>query len=570
MQDKEDLSFLKKASKNDMYLVFIGGCGAFGMNLTCYIYNEKLYIVDAGVLFPDPHFLGVDAMIPDMTSLCRVFGGPSAYIITHGHEDHIGAIPSLLESWPAPVYATSWTMALIRGKLAQYGLSEGSYELHDIKVNEKRVIGELTCCWYHVNHSIPMTASLSIESENFRLFHTGDFKFEKAPLYEAPADLLGIKAFAGEKSVDVLITDSTNALSAGRSGQEKDVEAALLPLLTQRSGRTYLALFASNLWRIMTVARLCQKLGIKVAVSGASLLKTLDLASSFGMIKEGLLSSLVAPSKLEGYERKDTLVITTGSQAEHKASLSRIVRGEHRELNLLPSDRVILSSRMIPGNEKAVYSMISQCVQQSVTVITTKTHPNIHVSGHAHKEELSELISIIKPTYYVPVHGTHTQMVANGSLGEEASKVVSIENGNVLKLTREDLEAVGSIGTDKFFLDSFSKVPLSYQTLRERLKIGDSGVIHLTGVYHRKLDRWLKPVSMDFRGLDLPRRIDKAAWRQEVFGQIEDFISQNIQMDESAVLEEVRRLVRRRVSVYLVKKPVVMNFINLLSEGFDG
>lgn len=553
---------LRPQSPDRLTVVFFGGCGEFGMNVTGYLTAEGLILVDCGLMFSEPHQLGTDGVIPNLDRWIEELGGVRAYMMTHGHEDHIGALPYFIKRWPAPVYGTPWTMALLHDKLTQGGApAPSSWEV--VKAGMTVAIGAVKVTWVHVNHSIPMTTSLLIQSGTHKVFHTGDFKLETDSPYEPPLDL-GFLDTLGSQGIHMLIADSTNAVSPGFSPGERSVIPDLEQCL-KAPGRIFFATFSSNLWRILSVLNLCRKLGRKVCVSGAGLRKTLRIATELKLVSN-LDEVVIHEEDLKQTERDDLLVLVSGCQGEFRSTLARLSLDEHSFFRLTSRDLVMFSSRVIPGNEKAVIAVMNRCVEKGVRVAWTKTHPGIHVSGHAYQSELVELLTRLKPRYHVPVHGTFTHLYSNADLAASlaATTPIKVENGTVLQLSDGVVTEAGVLEVEREFIDSWSRLPMSPERLRERLKIGDSGMAILSGAFSKQTKKWLAGPDMQFIGLPFPRELDVDAWKKQILDAVAPKFSGILQqVGQEAALEDLRIFVRRELGRMFIKKPVVLTPVSI-------
>ena len=381
------------------------------MNLTCYLHEGKHYVIDCGIRFSEPVKLGTDAVVPKVDQFFEQVGGVDAYIITHGHEDHIGALPYIVERWPAPIYATPWAANLLSRKFARRGMDEDDYPISIVEAGDRVRDDSIEIEYLHVNHSIPHACALVIRTRELTVFHTGDFKFDATPIREAPIDLEYLSQL-GENGIDLVLADSTNADKSGYCPSERTVEAPLTRLLTSAQGAVFLSTFSSNLWRLITIFEACQAANRRVFVQGTGIAISLEIAKETG-VYEPPPGVLVDAAEVGSLDRRDFVVLATGCQGEWRAAMSRISHGEHRDISVESGDTVILSARIIPGNERSIFAMIDRFKRLGAYVITPKDEPEIHVSGHAYGGELQELIQRLQPKYYLPVHGAYTQMLAN-------------------------------------------------------------------------------------------------------------------------------------------------------------
>ncbi|MFW7378256.1 MAG: ribonuclease J [Oligoflexus sp.] len=549
---------LKSAPADALDTIFIGGCGEFGMNMTFYIHQGKLNMVDCGLAFAEDYELGVDAHIPKVDEIIDLYGGVAHYLITHGHEDHVGALPYFLKKWPAPVYLTAWTLEILKDRMARAQMSLENYDIRLVRAGDHIKFGELSAHWIHKPHSIPMCCSLWITAGPYQIYHTGDFKMDPSPLYEKGPDWELIKQ-AAASGIDLLVADSTNATKTGFCPGEQMVIEPLEKLIAAANKLVVFTTFSSNFWRLKTIVGVAKRLGRKVLPCGAGIQKCFDIATELGLYepKPGLFIEAEAFSQ---YQRHEVLVLASGSQFENRSALRRIVQDEHPQIRLQTGDSLILSSRIIPGNEKSVFSLMSHCHDREVEVLTSYDHPDIHVSGHAYQEDLQVLGEALKPKYYIPVHGTFTQLLANSSL-LPAAKAQKVRNGCVLRLNSSGLQHLGDFELERLFIDSWSRRPMSYENLRTRLRIGDSGMLLITG-YVLQVDRELKTeVHMESMGIPFADELEYETWREQAAKKITQLLQGQIKLgaaQEDELNETIRREIRRDLTRIFVKKPVVI------------
>ena len=573
-------AFKSPNDPNALRMVPLGGCGQFGMNVTAFLTAGQLFIVDLGVMFPDPARLGVEAVMPALAPFISAAGGVTAFFLTHGHEDHIGAVPFILRRWPAPVYGTAWTMELVTRKLKRHGLDPGAFDLNVVAPNDRIHAKGLEVEYVHINHSIPMACSLVLRTPTVTVFHSGDFKFEERPVGEPPANFARL-ASLGAAGVDVLLADSTNADRPGPSPAEELVAPALEAVMRQADGAALVTTFSSNLWRIMSVARATERAGRRLVVTGTGLESTLTTAAHLKLyeLPQGLRIDEADAMQLE---RRQLVILATGCQGEPRSALSRIAAAEHRHLRVIPGDSVIFSSRVIPGNERSVHAICDRFLRAGCRIVTARETPDIHVSGHAHGGDIERLITSLKPKMFLPIHGSFHHL---GSNSRAAAKVLGsalkstelqgtapnlvIETGDVLDLTSSAIQRLGFVDVDLEYVDQGSSAVMSYETLRERLRIGESGGLVVTGVYHCAKKLWLSEPCFDFIGVGIPEVVDADSWIQQLRYMIQQAVARGAisKMTATArdeLVEEVRVLVRRRLFSLLRKKPVVMIKIHLL------
>ena len=543
----------QKYLKEDLVIGFLGGCGEFGMNMTAYIQDRNLFIVDCGVMFPPAHLIGTDAIFINIDSLVAEFGQITAYIITHGHEDHIGAIPYLLSKWPAPTIGTSWTINLLEEKLDRKNEHLKGY-LQTVSPGDEFSFGDIRFKWLQVNHSIPMACALDIRTRNQRVFHSGDFKIDRSNAFEPEAKFL--RPGGG---YDLAICDSTNANSAGWSGNEIHVAEALYNEFRVAENTILITTFASNLWRLLSIISATRKSGRKLFLAGAGLIKTVRIAEKNSLIPEQDLKFICSLDDLENTPRSKIVICATGSQAEHRASLTRIIHGKHPKVSLKTGDTAIFSSRMIPGNEKGILSLISLCKKSGIETITTDQNPNIHVSGHAHREELRFVLNNLKPRTYIPVHGSFSQLIGNRKLGElHVDKNLDVENGSFVKIDPKGTVSPFFKKTmPELIVDSWSNIPMSRELLRGRHKIGDSGLVVISGQFSSEASKWICDLDIEFVGTKLPQSADHGSFYEKTQRFVEKILNSE-DIDQKTANKNIEAHLQRSLKKLMVKKPAVI------------
>ena len=546
-------------NQDDFYIIPVGGCGEFGMNCTLYVHNGKVLIVDAGLSFAPEYEIGIDSHIVDIKSYIASLGEIIGYVITHGHEDHIGSLPFLLKNHPAPIYSGKWAMEILKNKL---GVKKLPFEVNYFEEGKKLQIGPFEIQTITVPHSIPGCSSVAIRTEKANVFHTGDFKTQEYSSIEKPFDVDLLKEI-GKSGFHCMLADSTNAHKEGKCPSEDEVYDSVVDVIQGAKGYTLFTTFASNFWRLHTVLRAAKAANKVVVPIGTGINKSFRYASACGIFNDKEFD-IKQVNDLKTLDRKDVVLLVTGSQGEHKAALARIVKNEHPKVSLKANDRVVFSSRAIPGNEKTIAEVISICSKNDVEIITPRDN-NIHVSGHAYKGDIELFLEHIKPRFHLPVHGTFTQLKSNQNISFDNSD--TMENGAVWKVSDDGVEKVGYIDPKILFVDSWSRLPMDFHTMRRRQKIGDSGLAIVDGVYCSKKKQFISELHMETFGIppldkgegwdtDLLRRTEK---RFQKCLEDESFV-----LNRAAVEEFVRRQVRKYLTSKLIKKPVVISRVHLV------
>lgn len=565
----ENSPFINYARKGVLRLIPIGGCGEFGANSTAVLYNGKLYLIDCGVRFPDPAKLGIEAILPDFAPLIEACGGVEAYVITHGHEDHLGALPYIIDQWPAPIYGTPWTCELFRSKIRRRKGNVQKYQIREVEPGDEVKNSDISFEYVHINHSIPMACGLLIKTPEVSVYHSGDFKLDSDPLTEAPFDSARLHAL-GNEGVDVLLCDSTNAHREGHCPGEKSVFKPLLDEVSKAKGAVLLTTFASNLWRLQTAIEVCKTTGRKLYILGAGMELTIALGKSFGLI-DIPESMLLTDTSMSNCPKEKLMILLTGCQAEWRSALARMAKNENRKYKLGSTDTIIFSSRIIPGNEKPIIDMIDSLKLLGVNVVTARENPGIHVSGHGYKGDITKLLNLLRPNMFLPIHGNFQQQSANSSTGMsanmEADRCRVITAGDVLDIDKKGIQWVKQLNFDMKFVDSESYIPLKRETMRERHKIGELGCAVLTGVFSRKEQKWSSEPEIDLIGLELPGNTNLQKWHVDQNAFLVKLVAElakDKDNDAAKVTEEVRISFRRNIAGLINKKPVVLNKIKIV------
>ena len=462
-------------------IIPLGGLDQIGMNITAFEYEDDIIIVDCGLSFPSDDMLGIDLVIPDVRYLEDKIENVRGFFITHGHEDHIGALPYVLRKINVPIYGTKLSMALIDGKLEELGM-ENMAKRKIVRYGQTVTAGKFRVEFIRINHSIADSAAFAITTPAGTVVHTGDFKVDYTPVFGDPINLARF-AELGSQGVLALLCDSTNALKEGFTQSESTVGRTIQQIFDENEGsRIIVATFASNVDRVQQIINAAVQHGRKVAVDGRSMIRVLGTASEVGYIDipEGTLITL---EELADYPREKVVLITTGSQGEAMASLPRMAASIHRKVTIDSSDVIILSSTPIPGNEKAVYKVINELESQGAKVI----FQDVHVSGHACREEMKLMYSLTKPRYAIPLHGEFRHRTAQAgiaaSLGIPRENIFLLEAGDVLELDEESACVVDKVPSGRILVDGLGVGDVGNIVLRDRQYLAQHGIIILVSVF---------------------------------------------------------------------------------------
>jgi len=463
----------KSASK--LKIIPLGGLEQIGMNITAFEYGDSIVVVDCGLSFPEDDMLGIDLVIPDVTYLKENISKVKGFVITHGHEDHIGALPYVLKEVNVPIYSTKLTLGLITNKLKEHNLVR-STKLKEVKHGQVINLGDFAIEFIKTNHSIQDASALAIYSPAGIVVHTGDFKVDYTPVF---GDAIDLQRFAeiGKKGVLALMCDSTNAERPGFTMSERTVGKVFDSLFNEhRSARIIIATFASNVDRVQQIINTAYRFGRKVAVEGRSMVNIISVASELGYLRIPE-NTLIEIDQVKNYPDDKVVLITTGSQGESMAALSRMAANIHKKITIKPNDTIIFSSNPIPGNEKAVSKVINELSMKGAKVI----FQDVHVSGHACQEEIKLIYSLVKPRYAIPVHGEYRHLTAQKhvveDLGIPKENIFILASGNVLEMDEYSAEVTGSVHTGAIFVDGLGVGDVGNIVLRDRQHLSEDGIM---------------------------------------------------------------------------------------------
>ena len=466
---------MKKENVGSVKVIPLGGLEQIGMNITAIEYDDSIVVVDCGLSFPEEEMLGIDLIIPDVTYLKENIDKVKAFVITHGHEDHIGAIPYVLKEVNVPIYATRLTMGLIESKLKEHNMLR-EVKRKVVRYGQSVTLGDFRVEFIRTNHSIADAAALAIFSPAGILVHTGDFKVDYTPVNGEPIDLQRF-AELGKKGVLALMCDSTNALRPGFTMSERTVGSTFDKIFNDnKNSRIIIATFASNVDRVQQIINAAVAYGRKVCVEGRSMVNIIDVAEDLGYlhIPDG---TLIETEAMKNYTPEQIVLITTGSQGASMAALSRMAANLHRKVSIQPGDCVVFSSTPIPGNEKSVARVINELGMKGAKVIFQDTH----VSGHACQEEIKLVYSLLKPKYAIPVHGEYRHLIAQKevamSLGYDKEDVIIAKSGDVIELSDEKAAIVGKVHTGAILVDGLGVGDVGNIVLRDRQNLAENGII---------------------------------------------------------------------------------------------
>jgi ribonuclease J len=543
-------------------MIPLGGLGEIGLNMMIVECDQDILILDAGLMFPEEYMPGVDVVIPDFQYLKDQKQDIKAIILTHGHEDHIGAMPFFLKEFNVPVYGTSFTIELLKEKLREHRLLQSTI-LHKVKPGEIARFGPFTVEYIRVNHSIVDGVGLAIETPEGTLIHSGDFKIDQTPVDGQVTDL-GRFASYGEKGVLALFSDSTNVEKEGFTLSEKEVRKTLETIFESSTGRLIVAVFASNITRIQQVVSLAVKFGRKVVFSGKSMKTNVRIAKEEGFIQVPP-DTEVSESAADRLPDNKVVMITTGSQGEPMSSLTRIAQNRHKSIKVKKGDTIILSSRFIPGNEKAITAIINNLYRMGAEVIYEKVS-DIHSSGHAYQEELKLMLNLVKPRYFIPIHGEYRHLVKHLHLAMEtgmpAENLILVENGTTVCF-QDGKATIGTrVHTGRILVDGKGVGDVDELVLRDRRRLsGDGVVIVLLAVDEQTGEVIYGPdiVSRGFVFEDQSASILEEA--KCVVLEVVDEITNRSHIDWADVGQDIKRGLKRFFYDLVERRPLILPII---------
>ena len=532
-------------------IIPIGGLGEVGKNMMAYQYNGHILVVDSGLMFPDNDMLGVDYIIPDFKYLQDNAAQVRGVVITHGHEDHIGSIQHFLAAIPAPVYATPLTRGLIEVKLARNGFA-GKADLHTIQAGETFKIGPFQIETFHVCHSIPDAVGLGITTPAGLVIHTGDYKFDQTPVDNWPTDFAKLAEFSA-RGVHVLLADSTNAERPGWTPSERVIGPALDEVFRNAPGRIIIATFASLIARMQQVADAAARHKRKMAFVGMSMIDNVKIAQKMGYL-DIPAATMVSLDEALHLPSKEVVLMCTGSQGEPTSIIGRLSTGTNRQFEIKTGDTIVISSHPIPGNEEAINKTINRLLRRGADVIYEALSA-VHVSGHASSEEMKLLLNLVRPKFFMPIHGELHQLKRHAALGKQVGipeeNIVVVENGQVVELSGEKLALAERYPGNYVFVEGESVGDIDRDLMREREQLARSGVVLITVPTDKYSGRLIKEPEVVTRGFISPE--DAEAIIPSIRKKVADIINVAGLDDEKLITDAVRALLRNQTG----RKPMV-------------
>ncbi len=547
-----------------LQVVPLGGLGEFGMNMMALRYGDDIIVIDSGMMFPEDELLGVDFVTPDLTYLTEHRNKVRALILTHGHEDHIGSVAFFLAEINVPVFATPFTLALVERRMAEYDFDE-DVDFRKIKPKETIEVGPFKIEFIHVTHSIVSAVALAITTPLGVVIHTGDFKVDPTPTDNLLFDLHTLAEY-GKRGVLLLMSDSTNADRPGYSESERAVRPRMEDIFNRSERRLFVSSFSSSIHRLQQIIDISQEFGRKVGIVGRSMVSVTEIASNLGLldIPDGLL---LRPQDIMNAPANKVTVLITGTQGEPMSALSRVAVDNHKHVSVETGDTVVLSSRIIPGNEKNIFRMIDHLSKRGADVLYGNMNPPIHVSGHGSVEELRLVLNLVKPKYFMPIHGEYRQLAKHASLADHlrASSLKEsfvMETGDVLEIDSKGARRNGRVTVGRVCIDSgLVDEVVGDMVIRDRKHLSEDGIVltiiainKLTG----KVEAAPEVVARGFASEDGSEFMKNA--RQVVARTLENSTNEE-KMDWGVMKEKVRGDLKRYISKHTQRRPLIMPVI---------
>ena len=546
-----------------LHIVPLGGLGEFGMNCMAVRWGDDIIVIDAGLMFPEAELLGVDIVVPDITYLSENRSKVKGIILTHGHEDHIGALPWILSELNVPVWGTEFTLAYVEDKLDEHGLLEDA-DLREIRPNDRFKVGPFTIHPIQVTHSLVDCVALAIHTPLGVLIHTGDFKVDPTPTDNRLFDLHSFAEY-GKEGVLALFQDSTNIERKGYTPSERAVRRKFDEVFARTERRLFISCFSSSIHRIKLATELAFEHGRKVAFIGRSMNSSAEIAEDLGYLEipEGLL---IHPGEMKNFAPEKVCILISGTQGEPMSAMSRAAVDSHKHAKIEKGDTVVLSSRIIPGNEKAIYRMIDHLFRREAHVIYEDgTSPPVHVSGHASQEELKLVINLVKPKYFIPIHGEYRQLKLHaelaGSMHGSVGNVILIESGDILEFDELGVRKAGKVNVGRVCIDSGSRTDVVEDLIiKDRRHLSEDGIVlpiiainKLTG----RVETSPEIVTRGFSGGE-DGLMDGA---RQIVTQTLDVSSDEEKADYGVIKEKIRADLKRYISKQTQKRPLIMPVI---------
>jgi ribonuclease J len=538
----------------------LGGLGEIGGNMMVIETDKSAIIIDVGMSFPDDSMHGVDILIPDFTYIRQIKNKITAIVITHAHEDHIGAMPYIFKEIQVPIYGTSLPLEMIGAKFDEHKMKQFRSYFRAVQKRKPIKVGEFEIEWMHITHSIIDSSALAITTEAGTIIHTGDFKIDHTPVDGYPTDLHRL-AYYGEKGVLALLSDSTNSHSPGFTKTEKSVGPTFERIFAEAKGRVIMSTFSSNLHRVAQAIETGLKYNRKICVIGRSMEKNLDIAMSLGYLKFPK-DKFIEPHEVNKFMDKEILVVTTGSQGEPMSALFRMSIHEHRHIKIKESDQIILSAKAIPGNEGSVSEIINQ-LQKAGAKVAYQNYDNIHVSGHAGQEEQKLMLRLVKPKFFLPVHGEYNHVVRHIQTGIDCGvlerNTYILSDGEQVEIAPKYLKKVKTVKTGKTYIDNQRNRKIADDVVIDRQTMANEGVVMIVAQISEDERQVVGPARVSSFGM-VDSKMEKAFAKEieDILKQFLDHIKPGILQNTRAVEEELRKVVRKHCIRKYRKYPMIV------------
>ncbi|NLW23870.1 MAG: ribonuclease J [Clostridia bacterium] len=556
----EEDKYIKSNKK--VFLIPLGGLGEIGKNMMAVKYGNEIVVIDAGMMFPEDELLGIDVVIPDISYLLENRNQVKGIILTHGHEDHIGGLPYVLKELNVPVYGTKLTLGLLEGKLKEANFVSNA-KLNVVKPRETISLGSFNIEFIKVSHSIPDSVALGIHTPIGTIVHTGDFKFDQTPVDGQVADFQRF-AELGNKGVLVLLSDSTNVERPGLTLSEKTVGQTFDEIFRLAQERIIIATFASNVHRIQQAIDSAYKYNRKVAIAGRSMINVVNIASELGYLTVPE-DTIIELDEVNDYPRNKVVILTTGSQGEPMSALSRMAMSDHRRVEIEAGDTVIISANPIPGNEKLVSRTIDQLFKLGAEVIYESVS-GIHVSGHASQEELKLMLNLVKPKFFIPVHGEYRMLIKHAQLAKEvgipASNIFVAENGNILEFTSDKGAIVGKVTSGRVLVDGLGIGDVGNIVLRDRKQLSQDGILIVVVTIDKEQKQVIAGPDIVSRGFVYVREAEELMEeaKEKVRVTLEKCTERNI-TEWAAIKSNVRDVLGKFLYERTKRRPMILPII---------
>jgi ribonuclease J len=551
-------------SKNNQTLLAIplGGLGEFGMNMMVFRYGDDIIVVDAGMMFPESELLGVDLVIPDITYLKQNRHLVRAIVLTHGHEDHIGALPYILRDLNVPIYGTRFTLALVKKRLEEAGLLD-SATLREVLPGRRIELGPFEIEFISVTHSTIDCVALAIRTPLGVIIHTGDFKIDQTPVDNVPFDLHTFARY-GNEGVLALFSDSTNVERPGFTASERTIVPRIEELARSAPRRVVLSCFASSIHRIQQVIDIAERVGRKIAFVGRSMIDNVEIAHNLDCLRipDGMV---VRPQDIRSFEPRKIIILASGSQAEPMSSLSRIAVDNHRFVSVDENDTVILSARIIPGNEKAIFRMLDHMFRRRALVYYDNSAGTIHVSGHASQEEQKLILRLVKPRYFIPVHGEYRHLFRHAALahqlGAVGEEILLMEDGKCIEFTEDGAFRRDPVTAGRVLVDSGSLEEIEAIVVRDRKHLSEEGVVIPIIAIDKHTGKLESAPEVVSRGLMSENNGELLAGAKEIVMKTFELSNLEERADWSVIKEKIRVDLKRYISKQTSKRPLILPVI---------